>query len=137
MLLLMRKMEMDCSEDSSHGRVTLTNENTHFCLPTPTLSPDASSPTFPCHNSPLSAAMTAPTPAPADNQLTVETNAPQEFTFATGMEYVKLVVISCIVTTLILVVFVGISLSYSVLQIFPLVNFILLFMALTLLGIVI
>ena len=81
--------------------------------------------------------MTAPTPAPADNQLTVETNAPQEFTFATGMEYVKLVVISCIVTTLILVVFVGISLSYSVLQIFPLVNFILLFMALTLLGIVI
>lgn len=77
----------------------------------------------------------ATTNTAADNQLSLKTSEePEELSLSTGCEYVKLVLWTCIVTTLIVVVFVGISLSYSVLQVFPLVNFILLFMALTLLG---
>ena len=49
-------------------------------------------------------------------------------------EYVKLFVASCVVLLLIIVAFTGISLQYSVLQLFPLANFVLLFFALTLLG---
>ena len=49
-------------------------------------------------------------------------------------ETIKLVLGTLVVMTLVLVVFVGVSLSYCVLQIFPLVNFILMFGALTLLA---
>ncbi len=49
-------------------------------------------------------------------------------------ESIKLVVASLAVTLLIIVVFVGVALKYSVLQVFPLVNFIILFFCLTLLA---
>lgn len=51
-----------------------------------------------------------------------------------GCENLKLVIASIFVFLLILVAFIGISLSYCVLQVFPLVNFIILFICLTLLA---
>jgi hypothetical protein len=49
-------------------------------------------------------------------------------------ERIKLVVVSIVVFLLILVVFIGIANNYCVLQIHPVANFILLFLALTLLA---
>lgn len=49
-------------------------------------------------------------------------------------ETVKLVLSTMAVAILLLVIFVGVSLSYCVLPLFPLVNFILMFGALTLLA---
>ena len=51
-----------------------------------------------------------------------------------GCENLKLVIASVFVFLLIMVAFIGISLSYCVLQVFPLVNFIILFICLTLLA---
>lgn len=49
-------------------------------------------------------------------------------------ETAKLVIGTLVVTLLLIVIFVGVSLSYCVLPLFPLVNFILMFGALTLLA---
>lgn len=53
---------------------------------------------------------------------------------ATVGEYLKLFIASCAVTILIIVVFTGVSLQYCVLQVHPVVLFLLLFLALTLLA---
>jgi len=58
----------------------------------------------------------------------------QAFCASKGCENLKLVIASAFVFLLIVVAFIGISLSYCVLQVFPLVNFIILFICLTLLA---
>jgi hypothetical protein len=72
-----------------------------------------------------------------DNQFTLEGMRKTPFTtFCRSFycEKIKLVVASAIVFLLILIVFIGVSKSYCVLQIHPAINFILLFCALTLLA---
>jgi hypothetical protein len=68
--------------------------------------------------------------------LKIDTNTAEDEPVAktSVCEYIKLIVSSCIVYTLITVVFTGIILKYCVLQLHPAINFILLFCALTLLG---
>jgi hypothetical protein len=69
-----------------------------------------------------------------DSQSPPSSTVPEEHVGTSACEYVKLICACIIVTLLIVIAFTGIILQYNVLQIFPLANFALLFLATTLLG---